>query len=263
MLKTLSLLLALVLVVAVSLTVMEQTITKKPFVLSSVFSKPAPPQEKDLEVKTVPAPDRLGETIIYDVVMGMFRLGSATFHYAARTELDQKPVDLLTFTTKLARFSDSERIFADPETFLPLRVERTVRAWPKYEEITEQYDQKNFTLTVVKRAGGRVSDLNFKKDSAIHNAILLPYVVRRVPELKTGWMFDVNLPTQAFVITFIGIEEVTVPAGTFKAYHFQSTPERFEIWISADDKKIPLKIKGSSGLGYTLAMRAYSVEPPL
>ena len=219
------------------------------------------PLPKAVAAPKPPAPDGVGEKIIYDVMLGKLRMGSAVFEYVARTELDRRPVDLFTFSTRAARFTDFERIFSDPGTFLPLRVERDINAWSRKEKIVEQYDQKAFSLTVEKRVGQRVQNQNFKKESAIHNAILLPSVVRRMQPLEPGWSFRANLPTQEFTITFIGQEEVALPGGTFTAWRFSSVPERFEIWISADKQRIPLKIKGTTGLGYTLVLRRY-IGPP-
>jgi len=195
------------------------------------------------------------------VMLGRVRVGSAVFEYAARTELDGVPADLFTFYTRAARFIDSERIFSDPATSLPLRVERDISAWAKKEKIIERYDQQAFSLTVEKHAGGRQSNQSFKKQSAIHNAILLPLVVRRMHQMPAGWSFKANLPTQEFTITFAGTEKLVLPTGSYTASRFTSTPERFEIWISADRDKIPLKIKGTSGPGYTLVMREY-IRPP-
>lgn len=209
----------------------------------------------------VPAPAGIGEKIIYDVMLGKLRMGSAVFEYAARTELNQRAVDLFTFSTRAARFTDFERIFSDPATFLPLRVERDISAWAKKEKIVEQYDQQAFLLSVEKHTGGKQTTQSFKKESVIHNAVLLPSVVRRTHQIDPGWSFKANLPTQEFTITFAGIEEITLPAGKFRASRFTSFPERFEIWISADQYQIPLKIKGTSGIGYTLVMRTY-IKPP-
>jgi hypothetical protein len=63
----------------------------------------------------------------------------------------------------------------------------------------------------------------------------------------------VRLPEQ-IKITLVSIENVTVPAGTFKAYHFTSEPKKVEIWISCDAARIPVKIKGFGGYDYTLVM---------
>ncbi len=248
--KSLILLLLLVLVLVFSLEIIEK-VSKRKLILAKV------PEPAIVTVQKPRFPERVGEKIIYNVMLGNIRIGKAIFHYQAKSDLNLKPANLFTFETRLMRFKDNEKIYSAPGTFLPLRVEREIFAWPKYEKITEVYDQEKFTLDIVKTESGREHKLVFKKGSAIHNAILLPYLIRQIPDLALGWSFQANLPTQQFKIELVGIEEIKVVAGTFKAYHFKSTPERFEIWISDDEYRIPLKIKGMSGIGYTLEMREY------
>jgi hypothetical protein len=248
--KPLIILLVLALVLVFSLEIAEKVSQKESPLTLTV-------EPLVVKVEKPRSPDRIGEKIIYDVMLGKVRIGRAVFHYQSKSELEQKPANLYTFETQLIKFKDKEKIYSDPETFLPLRVEREVSAWPKYEKITEIYDQKKFTLDITKIESGKEYKLDFKKDSAIHNAIMLPYLVRQAPDLAVGWNFLANLPTQQFKIELSAIEEIKIVAGTFKAYHFKSSPERFEIWVSADKYKIPLKIKGMSGIGYTLVMRQY------
>ena len=248
--KPLLLLLLLVLALVFYLEIIE-FISQRKLLLSKV------PGSAIVTAEKPKFPERVGEKIIYDVMLGNIRIGKAIFHYQSKSDLNLKPANLFTFQTKLLRFKDNEKIYCAPVTFLPLRVEREIFAWPKYEKITEVYDQEKFTLDIVKIESGKEHKLVFKKDSAIHNAILLPYLVRQIPDLAVGWNFQANLPTQQFKIELAGIEDIKVVAGAFKAYHFKSTPERFEIWISNDEYRIPLKIKGMSGIGYTLEMREY------
>ena len=219
------------------------------------------PQSKETEIKKPEFSERIGEKIIYDVKMGNVRLGRAEFNHLARTELNGRAVNQISFKTELFHFIDQEMIYGDPDTYLPLKVIRDILSWPKREQITEEYDQERHHLVITKSAGkNNPQKTEIQRDGPIQNAILLPYCVRRVAKLEPGWTFKANLPTQSFEIKFTGIENVTVPAGTFKAYHFQSVPSRFEIWISADQRKIPFKITGSGGIGYVLLMREYIFE---
>ena len=197
------------------------------------------------------------EKIIYVVRFGNIYLGQAKFHYAAQEELYGRLVDIVTFQTNLARFVDLEKIYADPENFLPLRIERDVSTWPVPEKIIENYNQKNFTLAITKYKGKRQEQFFIKNDSPIHNAILLPFYVRSIPLLDVGWSTVINLPKERFEVSLTSIEEVNVPAGKFKSYHFESKPKKFEIWLSADKRRIPVKIKGLGKLGYTLFMKEY------
>lgn len=202
-------------------------------------------------------PDYVGEEIVYDVKMGAVKIGTSVFHHQERTTLSGVDAQLIVFTTKAVQINDTETIWADTKEFLPLRVERDIRMWPKHERITEIYDQKAHVLDIIRPNGGNPQTSRIVKGGPIHNAILLPYQVRRVDKLTPGWAMKVALPTQEFEITLKSIEEVTVPAGTFTAFYFESDPERFAIWISADDRRIPVKIRGSGGLNYTMLMRSY------
>jgi hypothetical protein len=223
---------------------------------SQGYPKKIEPPAKALEKKKEKL-SRVGEHIFYDVMLGGVRLGSSEFTHLPQEELDGKKVNVMVFKTKVTRFSDAEKIFSDPDTSLPLRVERDISNWPFSEKITERYDQKGFLLTITKFKGSQRHEQVIKKEDVIHNAILLPYFIRDVGSLEPNFSLKARLPTQEFLIKLAGTDEVVVPAGSFKAYRFISEPKKFEIWISADDRRIPVKIRGTSGVGYILVMREY------
>jgi len=202
----------------------------------------------------------LGEKITYNVRLGAVSLGRAVFIHAEDLEFNGRPANLVTFDTKVVRFSDSEKIYSDADSFLPLQVERQIKNVLSQENIIEIYDQKKFTLTITKLKGGKKEELVIKKKGPIQNAILLPYYVRRIPKLDIGWTLPVELPTHKFLIKLVSIEDIRVPAGKFKAYHFESSPKKFSIWITADHLRIPVKIRGIGVLGYTMVMQDYSIK---
>lgn len=200
----------------------------------------------------------VGEKIVYDVKMGMVNIGQAVFQNLSMEKLDGKDVNLITFETRLARMYDLEKIYTDPDNYLPLKVERLIKMWPKNEEILELYDQNNFNLKIINKHDGKESVKEIKKDKQIHNSILLPFVVRKMANLDIGWSLDINLPRQQFVIKVVSKEEIEVPAGKFKTFYLESEPKKIQIWISQDDRKIPVKIKGTGALGYILVMKEYT-----
>ena len=253
MYKTRLLLIIIVLSLGVGTTypIFAATSPKKSKVSSASKKLPAQGQ------KPVFTPGRVGEEITYGVRLGMVNLGRAKFCHVSRFTIDGKPADLITFETKLTNFYDMERIYSDAKNYLPLKVERKINNFIIKEAITEKYDQKSFILTITKIKGKKKEQMVIKKNSVIHNAILLPFYVRRIPNLDAGWALDVQLPTQSFKIKLVGIEQVSVPAGKFQAYHFHSIPEKFEIWITRDARRIPVKIKGTGAIGYVMVMREY------
>ena len=203
---------------------------------------------------------RVGEKIVYEVRLHSLHLGRAIFEHLPQAELNNRQVNLMTFTTRLTRFNDVEKIYCDPETYLPIRIERNISTFPTPEKITEEYDAARFSVDITKIKGRREEKISFQQDSPIQNAILLPFSVRDIPGLEVGWHMEVTLPAQKYEIKLVSIEDVSVPAGTFKAYRFESDPKKFEIWVSVDARRIPLKIKGMGGLGYNLAMKEHSLH---
>ena len=202
----------------------------------------------------------IGEKIVYDVNLGGVHIGKAKFSNISLTTFDSKRADLITFETKVTNFNDLEKIYCDPDTLLPIRVERDIKQLTSRERIVETYNQKNYTLAIKKTKGRKVEELTLKSDSPIQNAILLPFFVRRIPDFHIGRTIKINLPQTKFEIKPVSIVTIRVPAGKFKAYYFESKPAKFKIWISKDERRIPLRIKGLGGFGYTLLMKEYSLK---
>jgi hypothetical protein len=210
---------------------------------------------KKLEDKVNPY---IGEKITYEIRLLNLKIGSAILSCLPSLEVDGKPADQIVFETTLSHFKDIEVIFSDPQTFLPVRVERSVLNWFSEENIIEKYDQKNFTVTITKRKGNKSQSLVIRKDAPVHNAILLTQYVRTAADLFAGRAMTVNLPGRKLEIKLLDSEEITVPAGSFKAYHFVSSPRQIEIWISMDAARIPLKIQGVGKIGYLMVLKRYT-----
>ena len=201
----------------------------------------------------------VGEKMTYDVRLGSIRLGRSTFSHMPSVALNGKMLIVMVFETNLARFKDIETIYSDPQTLLPVKVEREVLNWFTREKITEDYNQRDFTVTINKKKGSKTETLLIKKDSPIQNAILLPQSIRRSAKLDANETLVANLPGSRYEIKLASVEEIKVPAGTFKAYHFKSTPSQIDIWISADERKIPVKIQSNNvAFGYIMVLKEYN-----
>ena len=202
------------------------------------------------------SPRITGERIVYAISP----VGVSEYSDLGPSEVKGRPFNLATFKTQAMGFRDTEKIYTDPQTDLPVRVERDLSMWGDREKLVEEYDQKKFELTIKKYKGKKkVKEYFFKADGPIHNAVLLPFFLRKVKKLQPGWTFIVRFPAK-FTVRLVGIEEIRVPAGKFMAYHFTSVPHKFEIWISQDSSRVPLKIKGMEGLKYTLSLKERTLK---
>ncbi|MFH0826788.1 MAG: hypothetical protein V1923_02700 [Candidatus Omnitrophota bacterium] len=196
-------------------------------------------------------PSCAGEKITYLIDP----VGIAKYQDLGIVEVEGIELHLVTFETKMFGFRDTEKIYTDPKTRLPVRVERNLTLWTKKEYLVEEYDQEQSHLSVKKYNNKKkVKEYFFKAKGPIHNAVLLPFFLRDSPEFRIGWSMEASFP-QKFEIQLVSIEEIQVPAGKFWAYHFTSIPHKFDIWISRDSPRVPLKIQGMGALGYTIAMK--------
>ena len=195
-----------------------------------------------------------GESILYLISP----LGRSEYNNLGLVDLNGAKVNLVTFKTKVLLFEDTEKIYSDPESLLPLRIERNIsKLWGK-EYITEEYDQKKFTMVTRKFKGKKlVKEQIIQAKGPIHNAITLPFYLRGRSDLKIGWHFIARVPEE-FGLELVSVDKITVPAGKFQAYHFKSIPNKFEIWINKDNPRVPLKIQGKGIFDYALLMKKYS-----
>lgn len=192
-----------------------------------------------------------GEKIVYAISP----VGTAEYNDLGLVDYQGEELWLVTFRTKVPGFSDLEKIYADPKTELPLRVERYIR-WPLSQEfIVEEYDPRHNAQVTRRYIKNKLTnEYKYKSNAPFHNAILLPFVLREKKNLRIGWNMKVRVPEE-FTVTFDRLEEVKAQGKTYKACHFSSKPDQFEIWISDDKERLPVVIKGKS---YSMYLQSHS-----
>ena len=192
------------------------------------------------------------ESIFYNISP----VGTSVYQDMGLVELRGKPARKVIFKTDVGGFKDVETIYSDPVTCYPLRVERDITMWLHEEDIIEEYNlQENKVIIAKFENGKKTQEYVFNSDAGpIHSAILLPFSLRKERNLKIGWACQIRLPDK-YKVLLSSIEYITVPAGTFQVYHFTSIPAKFEIWITTDELRIPVKIKGVGGIPYALVMK--------
>ncbi len=199
--------------------------------------------------------DYTGESILYLVSP----IGRSEYKDLGEVDFNGIKARAVMFKTKVIFFEDTEKIYCDLEGLLPYRIERTIsKLWGK-EYIIEEYDQKEFTVVIRKFKGVKlVNEQTIKANGPIHNAVLLASYLRRNPDLAIGWQFTARVPNE-LKLELVSIDEITVPAGKFQAYHLKSIPEKFEIWVSKNSPRVPVKIQGNGKPAYALVMKNYNL----
>ncbi|MFH1479503.1 MAG: DUF3108 domain-containing protein [Candidatus Omnitrophota bacterium] len=204
-----------------------------------------------------PLPFEKNERLTYDVKYKGLRIGEAILDFRGEEELRGEKLYHVTFFTKAASFKDTEEIFGDMRTFLPKEVRRMVKKKIGFNDsIIETYDQKDFRVDITSKSNLRTKKSSIKKDSPIHNAILLVYFCRAKADFKEKEKFHISLPTLDFIVSYKGKEAIETPMGKYAAHAFISDPPHFKLYLADDKKRTPLLIQNPGVLGYSLIIRS-------
>jgi len=205
--------------------------------------------------RAIDADEYKGEKIVYNI-RPLF--GRAEYSDLGIVDLKGKKAKLVIFKTNVLGFKDTEKIYSDPRSSLPITIERDITFLFSEEKIIEEYDQKKFSVTIKKFKGNKkINELVLTADGPIYNAILLAFYPRRIPKLDIGWSFTFRLPDK-FKTRLVSIDNIELAGKKMEAYHFISVPDKFEIWISKNKLRVPFKIKGRGGLNYILLLKDYT-----
>ncbi|MCU0651047.1 MAG: DUF3108 domain-containing protein [Candidatus Omnitrophica bacterium] len=210
-----------------------------------------------LLAQTAQAGDYFREKIIYRITTG----GNAEYNDLGLFANNGKPSQLVTFRTHIGGLMDGfERIYGEPDAFLPLRIERDVNFLIRKERLIEEYFPETFSVSIKKWVNGKfAAEYRYSKKKPVQNAILLRSYLKSIKDLHVGWSTDILIPDH-YTVTLTDIEEIEVPAGRFKAFHFKSDPRKFELWVSCDPDHVPVKLAVTGGYRTSLEMKARIVS---
>ena len=207
------------------------------------------------EEEIAPLPFKEGEELVYDVYSAGIMVGKSFLVFHGEEEYEGRRVFHITFSTELPFFKDYEEIYAEENTFLPLKVERRIEKFGGfYETIVEKYNQVDFIIDITKKSNFSSDAIAIRKYSPVYNAILLTYYCRANPEIAGKANFKITLPTADFDINMSGEETVNAPSGTYSTDVFSSTPPKFTFYLSKDKDRLPVKIVGHAALNYSMVL---------
>lgn len=142
--------------------------------------------------KSVLANEYRGEKIVY----GITPMGRAEYNDLGQVDIDGQKMDCVTFRTQAMGLDDTETIYIDKQSHLPIKIKRDVSMWLGKEHLVELYDQKNFGLIINKfKNKKKIKQYVFKKDGPIQNAILLPFYLRTIGNLDVGRSLTISTTT--------------------------------------------------------------------
>lgn len=197
-----------------------------------------------------------GEKITYVIKKFGVKAGEATLVFHGLTKTRGYDAYLVIFTANALNFFDEEKIYVDPVTFYPIRIERALNLFGKREKITEDYFAQKGSVKITKEAGGEVTQKVIDKKTRLDNIYCFLYRYRFLGTFRSKDSFTMHLPTQEVTFELKKTVKVKTAGKTYDSYYMKSDPARYEVWFDAGPKKIPLKINGAVGFGDTTMMMA-------
>lgn len=194
-----------------------------------------------------------GETLTYAIRKFGMKAGETVIQYHGIVEDEGESRILITFTAKGFNFLDDEKIFADPQTLLPVKVERDLNIFGKKEQIVERYDLQKNNVTIRKYQGGTfIEEIVFTKEEPIDNLYCYIFRYRYQGRFAQGVTLRMPLPTKDVNFEILRRETIAAMGRRHDAWFMQSNPPEYQVWFGTGDQKIPLRIDGAVGLAKTV-----------
>jgi hypothetical protein len=209
-------------------------------------------------------PFRPGETIQYDIKKLKMRVGQASLTFHGLVPLDGQNALLITFTGQGLKFFDKEKIYVDPRTFLPQRVERDLNIFGKKEKIVEYYNPREGSVRIVKTAKGETTEQVIKRSVPLDNIYCFIFRYRAMGKFTAGESIQIHLPTKDMQFQAQNPQMLQLGDKEIETYYMQSDPAQYRVWFDTGTHKIPLRIDGAIGFGKTaMILRSYAASNAL
>ncbi len=197
------------------------------------------------------APFRNGETITYDIKKGV-KVGQAVLTFVGPVQQEGNTRLLVTFKASGWNFYDNEEIYLSPDTYLPMVVIRDINIFGSKEKIREDYLQTANKIYVHKTVRGKTTTQVLTPKATVENIYGFIYRFRQSGSFRVGEEVAIHLPTQDLKIGIVNTMRLDVGKRKAASFYMESKPDKFKIWFSVDQNRIPLKISGSMGIANTV-----------
>ncbi len=210
-----------------------------------------------------------GEHLEYKVKFGFLTAGRATFRIPEIITYNNRPsfrivVEMKTNSTFSTVFKVDDWLTSilDVDGLFPWYFERRIREgkYTSHDRIAfDHYAQRAFT-----------DQDTLQIDPYTQDTISIIYYARAIP-LRVGEYIDITnySPHQLYHLRLLidRMEQIKVPAGSFECFHVKPGIEpgyeekakgQMELWISADDRRIPVQVKTDLPFGsLTMKLKNY------
>ncbi len=209
-----------------------------------------------------------GEKLTYSLHWKFIHAGTAVFEVLPATELNGRPACHFLLTVRTSPFLDifykvRDRVesFTDPGVTHSLLYKKQQREGKYEREVTVTFDWKTQTAQYEKRGVKRPPIYVYP---GTFDPLAIIYFMRTLEFYPGKVLMGPVSSGKRIVIGRLRVvkkQKVKVPAGRFKAFLIEpevtqmggvfkrSATTTLQVWLGADERKIPLKVRGMAKLG--------------
>ena len=205
----------------------------------------------------------LGERLVYDVGYSIFTAGEAVFAIPAIDTFQGLPAYEISFTvnstpsfTWIYKVEDRYLTFVDVAGLFPWRFTQKIREGGYSRDFAADFDQVRNTA--------RTKDSTYAVPPYVYDAVSALYYIRTFDfgSFRPGQRVELRNfykdSAYALGVKFLGFQKVSVDAGTFDCILIEpmiregglfKSDGRILIWLSNDDRRIPVKVSTKVVIG--------------
>lgn len=191
-----------------------------------------------------------GERIELGIYSYGVKVGSGSLEYAGESIIDNQKFQRVIFNASSFSINDTEDILGTEDFAFPVEVKREVSRLGKKEIIREKYSADRKTVRIFKTIGKKTEQPKvISNEEGLNNILLFIYRLRNDGDLRIGKTYKVVLPTASLDLEVKKKAVIKVPLGKIEVYCVESNPSKYRIWLTCDEKRLPVKIQGVVGAG--------------
>jgi hypothetical protein len=234
--------------------------------------------------ENVPQPFTPGEMLTYDVTWSIFHAGEVTASLRSVSEGSDDAYEVTTtarsqgFVSLLFNVNNEFRSLFNPQTLCSDRIMKKINEGRRHKDTLIVFDKvRNLALLDerdLSKPDAPAKHAENEIPPCVEDVVTAFYYLRRQP-LEVGHTieFPVNdgSKTRKVVAEVQAREKVQTPMGTYDAFRVEPKviselirrKGRMLVWFSADNQRLPLRIKAMISLGsITGTLRSVSYAPP-
>lgn len=207
----------------------------------------------------------LNEELIFDVSWKFIKVGQGTLEIRGTEEINGRTTYHIYSQANSAKFfdnffkvRDTNESWIDTESLCSLRYATNIYegGWEKFEQLDFDHENKKY----VRNDNGT---LKYGETVRYVQDVLSSFYLLRTLDLEVGkeYIFDAHSGSDTWPLKtkVIGKEKVEVEAGTFDCFILEPSLRedagifkakgKLKVWVTADDKKMPVKMKSKIPVG--------------